>query len=330
MKNYHSSCSFSIKKCRLNESFKMMHQFIYWRNSNNMIFLATYQFNNNLAPSGERIIYVLSFHFSSCYMFSFHFCHLSFALVMLDELCHFADWIFFPTVISGGGYQNVEKKSIKLSWIWTVVGNGRKGAHSHAVILMKLIIYARKKYHSSVTNTIAPLQRPFFGNHHLFLFITVIERALKLMNKKISITNNKINYLLSMIFFSQLYNEFSPTHISSSFRIFHIIFACDKSESFGQWIVDSVDVCYLDLFLPSIPRSFDDMPFLFIFFLNENNCIMWLKRIHMPFDLFNKMCKKRFYFFVCFGIFWHIVEFSNSNGKHVYFINILPVNYMIG
>lgn len=120
MKNYHSSCSFSIKKCRLNESFKMMHQFIYWRNSNNMIFLATYQFNNNLAPSGERIIYVLSFHFSGCYMFSFHFCHLSFALVMLDELCHFADWIFFQQSFPVAVIK-MWKKSIKLSWIWTVV-----------------------------------------------------------------------------------------------------------------------------------------------------------------------------------------------------------------
>lgn len=134
----------------------------------------------------------------TCFRFIFVICHLRLWCLMncVILLIGFFSNSHFRWRLSKCG-----KKSIKLSWIWTVVGNGRKGAHSHAVILMKLIIYARKKYHSSVTNTIAPLQRPFFGNHHLFLFITVIERALKLMNKKISITNNKINYLLSMIFF---------------------------------------------------------------------------------------------------------------------------------
>lgn len=177
-----------------------------------------------------------------------------------------------------------------------------------------------KKYHGSVTTT-------FFGNHHLFLFITVIERAFKLMNKKISITNNQINYLPSMIFFLNCILNFHPL-ISSSFQIFQ--------QYFRLRIIWSMDCgfgwCLLFGFIFVIhPSQFRWLALFYLFiFPNENNFIMWLNRIHMPYDLFNKMCEIRFYFFVCFGIFWHIFEFSHSNGKYVYFITNFPVNCMIG
>lgn len=70
----------------------------------------------------------------------------------------------------------------------------------------------------------------------------------------------------------------------------------------GLWI-RLMFVIWIYFCHPSLAVSMT-CPFLFIFFfLNENNCIMWLKRIHMPFDLFNKMCKNTFLFFCLFWIF---------------------------
>lgn len=86
------------------------------------------------------------------------------------------------------------------------------------------------------------------------------------MNKKIRLQITKLITCHLRFFFLNRIMNIHPL-ISSSFRIFHIIFVCNKSEKFGQWIEDSVGVCYLDLFLSSIPRSFDDLPFFtYLFF----------------------------------------------------------------
>lgn len=49
----------------------------------------------NLASERRgAFIHAFRFHFNVCYILSIDSCHLSFSRAMLDEWCHFVDWIF--------------------------------------------------------------------------------------------------------------------------------------------------------------------------------------------------------------------------------------------